>query len=197
MSSIIPDSVEPIIAWRGWTISKDGYLESPFRPGSIWTPGEASVANCPSGRCSQGVINDGCSCGIYGMRTLEELDKYALVWLLHSMTGTLVIGQVSLWGTVVEGRGGFRAQFAYPKHLIVADQRNLATDRRAILRLRSYPGTERPEIVDRLPLSCMPAVPSAGAYLSAISRETAAYYRDAFSSRLQGWKELQALCRGR
>lgn len=52
--------------------------------------------------------DENCSCGVYALSTLEEL-------LCHYPTD--VVGEIYLWGKVVVGTSGYRAQYAYPKAL--------------------------------------------------------------------------------
>ena len=58
-----------------------------------------------------------CQCGIHAFKAAEQLGV-----LLGGPVGgrvELVLGEVYLWGTVVEHKLGWRAQFAYPKRLVV------------------------------------------------------------------------------
>jgi hypothetical protein len=51
-----------------------------------------------------------CTCGVYAAKNLEHLLQYG-----YERRG--IHGEVYLWGTVVEHKLGWRAQFAYPKSL--------------------------------------------------------------------------------
>src|SRR5262249_50950292 len=52
------------------------------------------------------------SCGVYGAKNIEHLQQLGYADLGIS-------GEVYLWGSVVEHRLGWRAQFAYPKTLVL------------------------------------------------------------------------------
>jgi hypothetical protein len=52
-----------------------------------------------------------CTCGVWAFRTLEEFQKMAASYEVA------VVGQVYLWGRILECENGYRAQFAYPKEL--------------------------------------------------------------------------------
>jgi DNA-binding CsgD family transcriptional regulator len=64
-------------------------------------------ATCNLGRTHQAPQAD-CTCGIYAVKTAEQ-----------RMSSGGIFGEVYLWGTVVEHERGWRAQFAYPKNLIL------------------------------------------------------------------------------
>jgi hypothetical protein len=53
-----------------------------------------------------------CTCGIYAAKNIEHLRQFGY-------EGRGIHGEVYLWGTVVEHRLGWRAQFAYPKSLFL------------------------------------------------------------------------------
>jgi len=53
-----------------------------------------------------------CTCGVYAAKNVEHLRQ--LGYADHG-----ICGEVFLWGAVVEHRLGWRAQFAYPKNLIL------------------------------------------------------------------------------
>lgn len=117
----IPDLISPIIGHRVWRLDA-ARLKS--LNGEPWSPGKALTAGCRAtsyativGRASAAhdahdVPQLTCTCGVYAARSLEHLrsmgcPRYA------------IRGEVYLWGTVVEHELGFRAQFAYPKSLVL------------------------------------------------------------------------------
>jgi hypothetical protein len=53
-----------------------------------------------------------CTCGVYAAKNLEHPRRFGY-------TGRGIHGEVYLWGTVVEHKLGWRAQFAYPKSLFL------------------------------------------------------------------------------
>jgi hypothetical protein len=53
-----------------------------------------------------------CTCGVYAAKTIEHLHQCG-----YKKFG--IHGEVYLWGTVVEHERGWRAQFAYPKCLVL------------------------------------------------------------------------------
>jgi preprotein translocase subunit YajC len=110
----IPDYISPVVAYRVWRWDDTG-LKS--LNGEQWFPGQQLEARCrvaPAARHVTDVINEvpnrKCTCGIYAAKDSEHLRQIG-----YADGG--VCGEVYLWGTVVEHKLGWRAQFAYPKSL--------------------------------------------------------------------------------
>ena len=117
----IPDYVSAITAYRAWGWN-GGKLKS-FN-GECWEPRTPMEARCkvfiPRRRHSRyrpalwhQTPHQNCSCGVYAAKTLDQLRQ-----LGYANRG--VYGEVHLWGTVVEHSSGWRAQYAYPKRLVVS-----------------------------------------------------------------------------
>lgn len=118
---IIPDGFEPVVALRSWYLGENGLLLSMNH--KVWNPRVAMEAQCerrgaPMGGFSDRVAvevpgqhtpGEDCSCGIYAAKDVDLALSY--------FTGSCVIGEVYLWGKIIEGSRGWRAQFAYPKRL--------------------------------------------------------------------------------
>lgn len=91
-----PDLVAgPIVAWRLWKIRQDGILLS-----------VSQRAEWPTGAPMVGDPEEG-SAGLYAMKTREGL-------VGHEYGRDCLVGQVALWGRVIEHRYGYRAEYAYP-----------------------------------------------------------------------------------
>jgi hypothetical protein len=126
----VPDFVEPIEVWRVWRVVVDergSWLGSIVKP-TIWPSGDAFVAEClhagPVGRWverrrggAHSAPASDCSCGIYGAG-LPQLRPY-LADSPMDARATRVLGQVALWGTVIECEHGFRASHAYPRRVYI------------------------------------------------------------------------------
>jgi hypothetical protein len=117
-----PDAVEPLVGWRYWKVTSGG-LASLNVDGGYWPPGAPHEATCkgvpvPTLRGPHVVPCEWCGCGIYAARDLETLKQ-----LVYPFTDSLfrrrriAVGEVALWGRVIEGERGYRAQYAYPKSL--------------------------------------------------------------------------------
>jgi hypothetical protein len=107
---IIPDYFEPLVGWRAWgSVSPEGYLKALTRS-FYWVPGKAVQVRCDlcGGPAKPTMTNHA---GLHAFKTVKQLLDD------HAHVGT-IIGQVYLWGTVVECERGYRAEYAYPKALI-------------------------------------------------------------------------------
>ncbi len=128
--SLAPDYAEPVLGWRAWAAAEvEGalVLRSLVFP-SRWPPGQRLVAACAN-RARFGVIGrvlpieaheapgEGCGCGIYAARSPGLALRYlGRVGLIRGDKAAL-IGQVALWGRVIEYEHGWRGALAYPGRL--------------------------------------------------------------------------------
>jgi hypothetical protein len=125
----IPDSISPIVGYRGWTWDTMG-LKSLC--GERWHPNQSLAARCRAsavvgtiagrveGHDSHEAPQAKCTCGVYAAKSLEHLRKNG-----YDRCG--IYGEVCLWGTVVEHERGWRAQLAYPKNLFLSPDALLFT----------------------------------------------------------------------
>jgi hypothetical protein len=135
----IPDAIgDPVVAWRVWFVvpkNKDsGELRlRSFVYQELWEPGEAHVAICnnPSqpGALERPLPHDAPDdehkCGIYAVKDREQVDHYFREPMYKSGQWKeiyRVIGRVNLWGKIIPGDKGYRAQFAYPHSIEVPSQ---------------------------------------------------------------------------
>ena len=122
-----PDYCEPVIGWRAWrAVENRGeiYLMSLFH--RIRWPWLHALA----GRCEMWQLpwhrhrtrhrppSVDCECGIYAS-TLEIATDYAPTVPPRAQGPYAVVGNVALWGDVIEYTEGWRASFAYPTRLYV------------------------------------------------------------------------------
>jgi hypothetical protein len=126
----VPDSVTPIVAWRYWRLGHDRLLRSLTGRHQAWAPGQALGARCRFDHVDRSdwryrmvsgfsvhahaAPAEGCTCGLYAARDLDHL-RGQMLFGLHRM----VVGEVALWGKVIPGKHGYRAEFAYPHRLCV------------------------------------------------------------------------------
>jgi hypothetical protein len=122
---LVPDLSMPIVGWRLWAAGhqRQGWtLRSPFHH-TTWEAREPLEARCGAGRRPwrrrppHHAPQLGCDCGIYAL-TWPSFVRYAGFGMLHDKQ-LPVLGEVALWGEVVEAERGWRAQFAYPTRLFV------------------------------------------------------------------------------
>jgi hypothetical protein len=84
---------------------------------SVWPPKGRMQAECMRKRCST-APGDGCNCGIHALAVVHDV----LNAVPLALWPPLVVGRVALWGRVVPGTRGWRAQFAYPSSLMVVER---------------------------------------------------------------------------
>lgn len=113
----IPDAFAVITAWRGWAVTA---IEGQWRlkalgKSHVWEPRKLLIARCDKG-ASHPAPNFDCQCGVWAFKELD-----GLVSALQRYTDIRVIGNVSLWGRVIETENGYRAQYAYPSELWLLD----------------------------------------------------------------------------
>jgi hypothetical protein len=113
--SSAPDYVHTITAWRGWEV-KGGMLEA-LGTSARWEPRRAPKANCHTGHDHAAPALQ-CRCGYWSFKTRELLEE-----ALESYAVSVdVIGQVEIWGRVIECENGWRSEYAYPKELWLLDE---------------------------------------------------------------------------
>jgi hypothetical protein len=123
----LPDFVVPLLGWRAWRLwvpppgSGTCPAFSSVILGTPWAPRRRFSAEHSfdlGARC-RGLLELGCSCGVYAFKDLAE----AFIYLtnvrdrLLGMSADVALGTVSLWGKVVECERGYKAQYAYPHHI--------------------------------------------------------------------------------
>lgn len=109
-----PDLCEPLVGWRVWAVSAGGRLLSPVYD-EVWTPLEAVRAYC---RERHEAPRRRCSCGVHATRSPGEAARH-LVGRDGPRVVCRVLGEVALWGRVVECERGWRGELAYPVRLLV------------------------------------------------------------------------------
>jgi hypothetical protein len=121
-----PDYADPFVGWRVWVVVREQdelRLASVLYP-TAWPVREEVVAACRpragEPEAAHAVPDARCSCGIYAASSVEDAATY-FDGRGADTPGELyrVIGQVSLWGSVLEGGRGWRASHAYPSRLYV------------------------------------------------------------------------------
>jgi hypothetical protein len=108
----VPDYVSPVVAHRVWLLGPYGLLSL---NGQTWPPNQRLQADCKRSFNRHTPPHGDCSCGIYAAKSFDQLRRIG-----YAELG--VWGEVYLWGTVVEHQLGWRAQFAYPKTLVVGPE---------------------------------------------------------------------------
>lgn len=126
---------EPVVMWRSWRMlpkvlsgfddGEDGkrYIQSingvhwphkePLKADHNGDLGKHGEDGCPDWHCN---------CGIYGVRTLVQAQKWGAVVIRDPSEDAplQVLGKVVFWGRVHVFETGAKAQFAYPKRLYIS-----------------------------------------------------------------------------
>jgi len=111
MSLPIVKSGKPLVGWRGWNVMVPGFLAtSTGNHATVWLPGERTEAICIAHPDKEGVPHEYCMCGLWAFNSAQEIFK-------QNYSRQTVLGEVWLWGRVIECEKGFRAEYAYPKKL--------------------------------------------------------------------------------
>ena len=117
----IPDYISPVVGYRVWQWNATGLKSLNGEP---WLQGQPLPAGCRAAArgtivgCAKAVHDShelphsDCTCGVYAAKNREHLRQFGY-------EGRGIHGEVYLWGTVVEHKLGWRAQFAYPKNLFL------------------------------------------------------------------------------
>ena len=119
----------PVTGWRAWTV-----VETPagLRLGSVlhdltWPLGQPVVAECrldedpfAAAVAPHPVPGPACKCGFHAACDVADALSYARG---RDEPGTVcrILGQVTLWGHVLQTESGWRASHAYPSRLYVPD----------------------------------------------------------------------------
>ncbi|HEX4678151.1 MAG TPA: hypothetical protein VH210_02945 [Gaiellaceae bacterium] len=119
-----PDFPMPVVGWRTWLASPRGSscaLRSPFQR-ATWPMYEPLEARCTIPRIRwprrppHHAPQFTCECGIYAAVWRSFAPQFGLG---IACNGLPVLGEVALWGDVVEAERGWRGQYAYPARLFV------------------------------------------------------------------------------
>jgi hypothetical protein len=105
-----PDYVEPFLGWKGLLADKEGGLWSPSFE-TLWPVGKPLLAQCKNKSHKPPVT--GCACGIYALKTFEQLRDDGYNWSQQRDDGKVwVLAELALYGEVRKGQIGWRASKA-------------------------------------------------------------------------------------
>jgi hypothetical protein len=136
---------EPVVAWRVWLVATDDGEPQSLRSISYrirWPKRKPMRAHClftlrhpvkgPTGPLTPPQPHPGeqCpvlshQCGIYALKEPDDLPKWAPTFSAWAPGMPRVIGQVALWGRVLEHELGYRAEYAYPVSFVQPEDTDL------------------------------------------------------------------------
>jgi hypothetical protein len=110
----VPDTIEPIVAYRLWTADAELRLAS-LNGGTTWSRDAWAVAECEE----HPAPDEQCTCGLYAVKEelLDGLDLARMVPSGPAEANPLqwpapIVGRVQLAGKVIEHERGYRAELA-------------------------------------------------------------------------------------
>jgi hypothetical protein len=119
---VVRELSHTVVGWRAWTVRETA---AGLRLGSVlhelvWAPEMAAVAECALDGAVHPVPGPRCSCGFHAARDPVDALTY-LIGRDEPLTVCRVLGEVALWGHVLETEAGWRASHALPLRLYVRD----------------------------------------------------------------------------
>jgi hypothetical protein len=119
----------PVTGWRAWVVTEtpQGLLLASVLHDLVWAHGRAALAECRREEDPFAAVlgphpvpGAECNCGFHAARDPVDALSYARG---RDEPGTVcrILGEVVLWGHVLETEGGWRASHAYPARLYVPD----------------------------------------------------------------------------
>jgi len=120
----VRETADVITGWRAWTVMETA---EGLRLGSVlydvlWDVSSPAIAECRHGEelPVHAVPGPVCTCGFYATRDPVDALSY-LVGRNDQATVCRILGEVALWGHVLETESGWRGSHAYPLRLYVPD----------------------------------------------------------------------------
>jgi hypothetical protein len=110
-----PDLHEPFVGWKGLLADEEGGLWSPARA-TLWPVGEELLAECTKSHTPPA---KGCGCGIYAVKSFEQLRDVGYNWGRSADGMFWVVAEVALYGDVYRATIGWRASKAAPQKVYV------------------------------------------------------------------------------
>ena len=108
---ILREQADPVFGWRYWQLSPRRLLRSVTQHSFEWPPGRVLKAVCVE--VGHPAPAERCNCGLYANLELDALREHGLCLA----PDVIVLGQVALWGKVIDDEPSLRAEFAYPARL--------------------------------------------------------------------------------
>lgn len=130
-ASAAPDSAEPLLGWRVWTLSGDGLL-GPITGGPAWTPGE----NCAV--CFAGPVGGARRHSAPGRNCRCGFNALFLPPMNYAADTGHALGAIAAWGEIEVYRTGFRAERACVLGLLASPQSRSLHQRKIEMAGRHY-----------------------------------------------------------
>lgn len=127
----MPDVIGYVVGWRAWDVARQPDSDGKVMLQSVthsytWVPFEKARAECSvctstDTRARDCIPGDACSCGFYAAKSLEHLRTMSYhTYNSEDDDGPVtIVGRLAMWGKVIEGSQGWKAEYAYPEMLFV------------------------------------------------------------------------------
>jgi hypothetical protein len=124
------DEAAPVVGWRAWVVTEtaEGLRLASVLYDDVWTPGTTALATCrrredffAEPMPPHPTPSAACGCGFHAAQDPADALSY-LRGRDEAGTVCRILGEVVLWGRLVETETGWRAAAAYPVRLYVADE---------------------------------------------------------------------------
>jgi hypothetical protein len=118
-----PDLIGTVEGWRAWNVLREppAFGTTPKLESATfkywWTPRVKARATCE--RSPEHVPGETCTCGFYAAKTLPHLRAMGYQAYDEEAKRICVVGRLAMWGKVIEGDQGWRAEYAYPHTIYV------------------------------------------------------------------------------
>jgi hypothetical protein len=120
----------PVVGWRAWVVTEtsEGLRLGSVLYDEVWTPRTTALATCRRREdffaepiAPHATPASNCACGFHAARDPADALSY-LRGRDELTTVCRILGEVALWGRLVETDAGWRAAAAYPVRLYVPDE---------------------------------------------------------------------------
>lgn len=118
---------DPLVGWRMWNLVPGAgmRLTSLNSTAIPWEGGVPMQGTC-NGRPVEEILDHTCPswehrCGVHAVKDLPQIKKWGAPKVSNGSSYVRVIGEIELWGRVLEYEEGFRAEWGYPKKLYLPD----------------------------------------------------------------------------
>jgi hypothetical protein len=125
-----PDLTQAVEGWRAWKVKPElppfglpPKLHSVTYSDCFWEPRKLARASClfdEEHNAPDTIPVEECTCGFYAAKDLDHLLGEMGYARYDIEDGWIrVVGQLALWGKVIEGSQGWRAEYGYPVRIFV------------------------------------------------------------------------------
>lgn len=120
----VPDAIGSIVGWRTWRLlmpqPRNGLLLQSVHTPTFWFPESVHEAECLVERSLHPAPSGDCTCGFYSLKNTDFIDDPYTNVAGMNYSHMEIMGEVEIWGRIIEGEIGYRSQFAKIKSFSVS-----------------------------------------------------------------------------